>query len=459
MGAKILVVDDQANTLKVVGAILQDEGYEVFKAQNAREAVRVFRNQPGVDVVLADLKMPGVDGLELYRELKAIEAEIPFIIMTAHGTIKSAVEAMKEGVSNYLIKPLDYDELSIVLKKAISEKKISAELAELRREVREKRYFRDIVGTNPEMMEVFEVIRTAAPTDVSMLIKGETGAGKELLARAIHSLSGRLERPMVCINSAALTDSLLEAELFGHVKGAFTGATANKMGRLEYADKGTLFLDEIGAMSLNFQAKLLRFLQEGSFEPVGGVETRQVDVRVIAATNRDLHEEIAEGRFLRDLLYRLEVISITLPPLRERKEDIILLIEHFIKRFDREYGKDIRGVDDAALEALMKYPWPGNVRELENCVARAIILSKGSSIGVRDLPERIRDFTQDVQPNQNGLLDLTLPREGITICEMERELIEKTLDICNGNKTLSANCLGISRKALYAKMERYGIPV
>jgi DNA-binding NtrC family response regulator len=457
MKRKILVVDDQINTLKVISANLEVEDYTVFTAQSAQEALQIFESHKDIDVVLADLKMPGVNGLELYRKMSAIEIDIPYVIMTAHGTIESAVDAVKEGVTNYLIKPVNYHELSIVLEKAIHEKKISEELAELRREVREKDYFHEIIGADPKMQEIFEIIRTVAPTDAAVLIKGETGTGKELLARAIHSLSRRHDHPMICINSAALTDSLLEAELFGHVKGAFTGAIANKRGRLETANKGTLFLDEIGHMSLNLQTKLLRFLQEGTFEPVGSEETRKVDVRVIAATNRDLQEEISAGRFLGDLLYRIEVISITLPPLRERRDDIFLLINHFITYFGNKYGREIKSVHPEAVEALVNYDWPGNVRELENCIARAIILSKGSHILLKDFPERIKNYGDQAQIDRDKKFVLTVPDEGISIREMERELIEKTLQKCNGNKTLAANHLRISRKALYEKMGRYKI--
>jgi transcriptional regulator with PAS, ATPase and Fis domain len=292
---------------------------------------------------------------------------------------------------------------------------------------------------------------------VPVLIRGETGTGKELLAKAVHSLSKRHDRPMVCINSAALTDSLLEAELFGYTKGAFTGAFSNKKGRLESANRGTLFLDEIGHMSLNLQTKLLRFLQEGSFEPVGGVETRKVDVRVIAATNHDLREEIAAGRFLSDLLYRIEVITITLPPLRKRGDDIFLLVDHFIKRLCREYGKKIDGVHPRAMDALSRFHWPGNVRELENCIARAIILSKTTHIGLDDLPERLRDPAETPWDVHDAKFRISVPDEGVSIREMERELIIQTLEKCNGNKTLAASFLGINRKTLYEKMDRYQI--
>ena len=459
MKNKILVVDDSKSTLQVVCAILEKDGSEPLKAHSAKEALSLFEKNRDIDVILADLKMPGTDGLKLYQMINAQDKDIPFVIMTAHGTVESAVEAMKEGVTNYLIKPLNYDELSIVLTKAIREKRMTKELTELRREVREKDYFREIIGSHPKMNEIFEIIRTAAPTDVPVLIKGETGTGKELMAKALHSLSIRHDRSMICINSAALADSLLEAELFGHVKGAFTGAIANKKGRLESAHGGTLFLDEIGHMSLNLQAKLLRFLQEGTFEPVGGIEERNVDVRVITATNRDLTKEISDGRFLSDLLFRIEVISITLPPLRERGDDIFLLVNHFIKRFREAYGKNVEGISQEAMDALIHYPWPGNIRELENCIARALILSKDRLIGLSDLPDKIT-ISKNVLPiTPDKTFKLSLPEKGISIKEVECELIKQTLDQFNGNKSEVANILGISRKTLYEKMVRYGLEV
>lgn len=457
MGKKILIVDDQLNTLKVVGAILQDENYEVLKAESAARALEILEGERGIDVVLADLKMPGMDGLELYRKMRAIDRNTPFVIMTAHGTIQSAVEAMKEGVTNYLIKPLNYEELSIVLERAIREKEISRELASLRQEVREMHSFENIIGASQKMLDVFEILRTVSPTDATVLIQGETGTGKELLAKAIHSLSRRRDRTLVCINSAALTETLLEAELFGYVKGAFTGAVTNKPGRLEMADGGTLFLDEIGQMSLNLQSKLLRFLQEGNFEPVGSVSSRSVDVRVIAATNHDLQEEIKAHRFLSDLFYRIEVISITLPPLRERREDVLLLANHFIKRYSKQYEKQMEDITPRALEALTNYSWPGNVRELENVIARAVILSKDKGIDVLDLPERIKSHEAPAVSETTAPFMAEIPDAGIKLKEMERELIQRTLEKCQGNKSLAADLLGISRKALYEKISRYGI--
>ena len=401
--------------------------------------------------------MPGKDGLWLYHQTKRLEENIPFLIMTAHGTVESAVQAMKDGVTNYLIKPLNYEELSVVLERAIRDIEISRELAHLRQKVKEGESFQNIIGISKVMRNVFETLRTVAPTDAPILIQGETGTGKELLAKAIHSLSKRQDRNMVCINSAALTETLLEAELFGYVKGAFTGAVSNKKGRLESSDGGTLFLDEIAHMSLKLQSKLLRFLQDGAFEPVGSMETRKVNVRVISASNRNLQESISEGLFLKDLFYRLEVISITMPPLRERKDDIPVLVDHFVRQYARQYEKSVKGIQPKALEALLCHSWPGNVRELENCLARGVILTKGNEISLNDLPEKIRILSSVGTPSGKQHFVGEIPEKGITIREMEKELIGKTLAKCNGNKSLTAEFLGISRKALYEKITRHGI--
>lgn len=457
MKKKILIVDDKSNTLKVVGAILQDEGYDVLGVQSAREALRIFEKRGNIDAILADLKMPDMDGLELFKRMKDNESDIPFIIMTAYGTIESAVEAMKEGVANYLVKPLNYEELSIVLQRAIKEKEISKELARLRQKAEQEYSFQNIIGSSQRMKDIFELSRTVGPTDAPILIYGETGTGKELLARALHALSRRRDRDMICINSAALAESILEAELFGYVKGAFTGAAVDKKGRFELADGGTLFLDEIGHTSLNLQSKLLRFLQEGTFEPVGSTETRKVDVRVITASNRSLEKEIKVGRFMSDLFYRIEVISITLPPLRDRVEDIPLLVNHFIKRYATQYEKAIDGIDTQAIELLVRYRWPGNVRELENCIARAVILCKKTKINIGDLPAKIKTVDAHFQSGREEGYIHTIPEKGLKIKEIEHELIRKTIEKCRGNKSLTAELLGISRKSLYEKLHRYGI--
>ncbi|MFH1156032.1 MAG: sigma-54 dependent transcriptional regulator [Pseudomonadota bacterium] len=452
----LLIVDDQANSLKVLTAILRDEGYMILPAAGAGEALEIFNSSVYIDAVLSDLKMPKMDGLELFRKMNEKHKPPPFIIMTAYGTVKSAVQAVKCGVTDYLIKPLDYEELSIVLERVIRERETSVELDSLKEQFQDGEVFHGIIGNTPGMRGIFEMVRTVGPTDVSVLICGETGTGKELLARSLHLESRRRNEQMVCINSAALSENLLEAELFGHVKGAFTGADSYRKGRLEMADNSTLFLDEIGQMSVRLQAKLLRFLQEMTFEPVGSVETRSVNARIIAATNLDLREEIRKKNFLRDLLYRIEVISIHLPPLRDRKEDIYLLVHHFIRRYAMKYGKAIHGVEPEVMKALAGFDWPGNIRELKNCIARAVILSKKTKLGLEDLPDVcVTDAGRLAGKPGHPFFDL--PDNGIRIQDMEKELIQETLMKCGGNKSHTAVKLGISRKTLYEKMARLGI--
>jgi len=453
---KILIVDDQINALKVLMAILADEGYEVSKATSGTEALSILRKEEKIDAVLADLKMPGMDGMDFFRSVKEMRGSIPFIIMTAYGTVKSAVQALKEGVTNYLIKPLDFDELIIMLDKSIREREMATELEQLRKKMDEGKTFHQIIGHSQKMREIFEMVMTVGPTDASILIHGETGTGKELLARAIHAESQRRDENLVCINSAALTESLLEAELFGYIKGAFTGASSNRKGRLETADRGTLFLDEIGHMSLRLQSKLLRFVQEMVFEPVGSTDSRSVDVRLIAATNLDLQEEIKAGRFLSDLLYRIEVISIRVPSLRERRDDIPLLVEHYLRKYAERYKKRVNSVSASAMDILSAYAWPGNIRELKNCMARAVILSKGQTLQPEDFSDKAA-AGEGAAAEPRGLHSLELPENGIRLRDMEIELVRKTLLQCRGNKSLTAQSLGISRKALYEKMERYGI--
>jgi len=453
----ILIVDDRKSTLKVISALLKDEGYHVLRAGSGFEALDIFRRRKEIDAVLSDLKMPGMDGLDLYRQMKKIRTPPPFVIMTAYGTVQSAVQALKEGAANYLIKPLNYDELSIVLDKAVREYAVSMELKALKKEMGREQAFHGMIGSDPKITDLFDRVRTVGPTDASVLIYGETGTGKELLAQALHMESLRQNGEMVCINSAALSESLLEAELFGYVKGAFTGALADRKGRLEMAHKGTLFLDEIGHMSLGLQSKLLRFLQEMAFEPVGGSTSRSVDVRIIAATNLDLQAEIRAGRFLNDLLYRIEVVPMHLPALRERRDDIYLLVDHFMRQFARQYNKSITKIDPQALQAISDYHWPGNVRELKNCIARSVILSKSSTITTADLPEKITNASGLAAPQPDEAFIQRLPEEGVTLNRMERELIRMTLAKNRGNKSLTAQSLGISRKTLYEKIERYGI--
>jgi DNA-binding NtrC family response regulator len=454
---KILVVDDRINTLKVMMAILEDEGYTILTATRGAKALEIFEEYPNIDLVLSDLKLPEMDGVELYRKMSQIRKVPPFIIMTAYGTVKSAVQAMKEGISNYLIKPINYEELAIVLERAILENERSEELLNLQEQVRNDHSFHSIIGSCPEMTEIFDLIRTVGPTDVPVLILGETGTGKELLARALHLESTRRDQGMICINSAALTESLLEAELFGYVKGAFTGAVNDKKGRLEIADQGTLFLDEIGQMSMVLQAKLLRFLENMTFEPIGSTETRKVDVRLIAATNLDLNEEIRKGRFLKDLLYRIEVISIRLPPLHQRQQDIPLLVHSVIKQYAAQFKKDVEGVQPDLMEVLCRYPWPGNVRELKNSLARAIILSKGPLLTLENFPEKVVSGLEEPTSIRPKKILAPISENGVRLRDLEVELIKETLKKCDGNKSIAARQLGISRKTLYEKMARFGI--
>jgi len=453
---KILVVDDRINTLKVMMAILEDEGYTILTATRGSKALEIFKEFPNIDLVLSDLKLPEMDGVELYRQMSRIRKAPPFIIMTAYGTVRSAVQAMKEGISNYLIKPINYEELAIVLERVILENERSEALINLQKQVLNDHSFHSIIGSCPEMVEIFDLIRTVGPTDVPVLILGETGTGKELLARALHLESSRRDQRMICINSAALTESLLEAELFGHVKGAFTGAVQEKKGRLEIADQGTLFLDEIGQMSMVLQAKLLRFLENMTFEPLGSTETRKVDVRLIAATNLDLNEEIKKGRFLKDLLYRIEVISVHLPPLNQRQQDIPFLIHSFIEQFAIQFKKEVDGVHPELMEILCRYPWPGNVRELKNCLARAVILSKGPLLTPENFPDKIISELNNLNFVPKKIL-APISENGVRLKDMEFELIRETLKKCDGNKSIAAKQLGISRKTLYEKMARFGI--
>ena len=450
----ILVVDDQVNTLRVLALFLKDNGFLVHKALGGKRALALYREMPHLDVILSDLKMPGMDGLTLFKKMEAIKKTPPFIIMTAYATVQTAINALKAGVTDYLIKPLNFEELPLTLAKVLKQKEMSRELDLLRRQVGQNTSFQGMIGQSETMLKVFELIKTVAPTDAPVLITGETGSGKELIAKSLHKKSHRKDGPMVSINCAALTESLLEAQLFGHKKGSFTGALKDTMGLLEKADQGTLFLDEIDKMSLALQAKLLRFLEEKTFRPVGGSQTKNVDVRIIAASNQDLAQHIRQGGFLCDLLYRIEVIKIKAPCLKERKEDIPLLCKHFLEHYARHYRKPVNGINTPCLEALANYHWPGNVRELKNCLARAVILSRSKTIKPDDLPAKITGSAQK-KPHTGPGFNLAMP--GSSLKEMETSLIQNTMEHCKGNKSLAARMLGISRKGLYQKLKRLGL--
>ena len=391
MKFNVLVVDDEKNIREGLGKALELDGHNVILAPDGKKALEII-NSREIDLVIADLKMPGLSGQELLKQVTAAYPTIPVIILTGHGTIETAVDAMRDGAFDFLTKPVNLDRLSLLVKRALSNRKLILEHRALKEEVEKierKQKFARIIGKSPEMKKVLDVVEQVAPTRASVLITGESGVGKELVADALHNLSDRKDHPFIKVHCAALTESLLESELFGHERGAFTGAVATKRGRFELAHTGSIFLDEIGEISPAVQIKILRVLQEKKFERVGGEETREVDVRIISATNRDLKAEIQKGNFREDLYYRLNVVNINVPPLRERKEDIALLVAAFLKEFSEENGKDITGIDPKAKSALYGYSWPGNIRELRNCIESAVVMSKGNVITMMDLPPSI----------------------------------------------------------------------
>jgi DNA-binding NtrC family response regulator len=376
---KILIADDEPNIRRVLEAVFTRDGHQVITAENGRKAMDVLSTTPDVDVLISDLIMPDMNGVELLEAARQINPGISVLMITAHGTIKSAVDAMRLGAFDYITKPFDMDEIKIVVKKAMERKSLVDENKDLRQQLKTKYRFDNIVGNSPKMQEVFKLVERVADSRASVLVRGESGTGKELIARALHYNSSRAQNPFVAVACVALSEQLLESELFGHEKGSFTGAVGQKPGRFEMAHTGTLFLDEIGDIPGNVQMKLLRVLQEREFERVGGLKTVKVDVRLVTATNQNLEKEVAEGNFREDLYYRLQVVQIFLPPLRERKEDIPLLAEHFIEKYNRENNKKVKFVGPEALEMMIKYRWPGNVRELENVMERAIVLAESSA--------------------------------------------------------------------------------
>lgn len=450
---RVLLVDDNAGSLRALDAFLHEEGFDAVTTTDPLKAEKMFKEGPPFDIVLSDLKMPGMDGLQLFQRLKSLDRQLLFIIMTAHGTIESSVKALKEGVYDYLVKPINIEELSIVLEKSLRERKQAAELDALRHAVKAQYGFDNIISESPQMEEVFSILRAVSPTDATVLVTGETGTGKELITNAIHYNSRRNGAPIICINCAALTEHLLEAELFGYVKGAFTGATTDRIGRLEAAHRGTLFLDEVGQMSLSLQTKLLRFLEERTFEPVGSVNTRTVDVRIIAATNKDLQREVLKQRFLPDFFYRLQVIRIPIPPLRDRKVDIPLLVNHFLQKAAIANNRDVPAVSPEAMDAFLAYSWPGNVREVRNTIDRVVILARHHTIELKDLPSEMLRSAGLIEAETHFIKHL--PAQGMMLRHVEKELIKKSLIQFQGHRSRTAQALGISRKSLYERMHRF----
>lgn len=449
MSQRILIIDDEEHMRRILCKALEQEGYETDMAGDGPDGLDLL-NRREMDLVLLDIKLPTMDGMEVLKSIKELYPALPVIVITAYGSIEMAVAAIKAGAADYITKPFDMDELILQVKKALEVHRLMNEVEFLRSELSQK--YKDVLlySKSPAMQGIYELIKRIADSEATVLLTGESGSGKEVIARAIHYSSRRANKPFVAINCAALPDSLLESELFGYEKGAFTGATSRKPGRFEMADGGTIFLDEIGDMSINMQAKLLRVLQDRSFEHLGGNDTISVDVRIIAATNRDLQKAMKEGAFREDLYYRLSVIPINVPPLRERKEDIPDLALHFLKRYDKR-GL-IKGISRQAMDELRDYNWPGNIRELENAIERAVILCDSGVIQ----PEHLPISVQRDEPSQPAL-NIDIPDQGIDLETLEKQLIKKALEKTGGNQTKAAKLLGLTRSALIYRMQRDGI--
>jgi DNA-binding NtrC family response regulator len=443
---RILIVDDEANARTALAELLRDEGYAVETAADGFKALPKLEEFVP-DLVVTDLKMPGLNGLELMQKLRERDPDAVVIVMTAFGAVDSAVQAMKQGAADYLTKPVNVDELSLVLKRELERKRLRAEAGQLREKLSERRRIDKIIGSSAPMQQVFDTVLQIAPSRASVLITGESGTGKELIAAAIHEHSPRAKGPFVKLHCAALAESLLESELFGHERGAFTGAVGRREGRFEQANGGTLFLDEIGEISPTIQVKLLRFLQEHEFERVGGNTTVKVDVRVVTATNRNLLQRVKDGQFREDLYYRLNVVSIEMPALRQRSSDIALLASHFLRKYAAENGKTLDGFSDEALAQLATYDWPGNVRELENAIERAVVVCKKGRVGVEDLTAAIIA----AKPRGDGVP--TVP--GATMAELERYAIMKTLEHTGGSTSRAAEMLGISPRTIQYRLQEY----
>jgi two-component system response regulator PilR (NtrC family) len=451
--ARILVVDDERSMQEFLEIFLRGEGYEVVTAGDV-DAARGRLESDDFDVVITDIQMPGGSGLDLLRAANQVAPETMVIMITAYATTETAIAAMKEGAYDYLTKPFQVDEIRLVVEKALEKKSLALENRRLRSELRTRSRSRRIIGSSGPMQRVLELVGQVADSRANVLVTGESGTGKEVVARAIHEMSERRDGPFIVVNCAAIPENLLESELFGHVRGAFTGALHNKEGLFELADKGTLFLDEVGDLPLALQVKLLRVIQEKSYRRVGGTQDQQADVRVVSATNRRLEEEVANGRFREDLYYRLNVIEIPLPPLRERKDDLALLADHFVDKYSRELGKKVEGISGEAFEQLLAYRFPGNVRELENVIERAVALTRGPVIDVEALP---RSVLARVEPAGAA----RIPAQGVSLDKLmedyERSLILEALGPAGGVKKRAAKLLGISFRSLRYRLEKLGI--
>ena len=450
MKPEILIVDDEAPHRAMLKTVLTAEGYTVFQAEDGDVAIEMVEKQ-FFNLILMDVRMKRVDGFEAQQKIQKISPQLPIIMMTAYGSVDAAVQAMKAGAIDYVTKPIDIDILMISIEKALASQQISEENAWLKARLDEKYDFAGIIGRSEPMKRLLESLSMVAPSDANILILGESGTGKELIANAIHHNSYRKDKPFIKINCAALPDTLLESELFGHEKGSFTGAVNKKIGRFKLADEGSIFLDEIAEMAPPTQAKILRVVQEQEFEPVGGTSSIRVDTRIIAATNRVLKKEVEAGRFREDLFYRLNVVELKIPPLRERRDDIPPLSEYFLLKYVQKNKRQISGFTPLAMDLLMRYDWPGNVRELENIIERSVIMTRSNTIGSTDLPATLRG--EDIDKVTNPV-DLS---PGRSLKDVEKEMILRTLEENNGNRTHAAKTLGISRRTLQLKLKEYGI--
>jgi DNA-binding NtrC family response regulator len=444
---KLLLVDDEVNTRNALAEMFREDGYQVETAADGFKALpKLEEFQP--DVVVTDLRMPGLDGIGLTQKVLELDPDCEVIITTAYGAIETAIEAMRKGATDYLIKPINIKELSLLIERALARKKLKKEAQQLRQRVNERFRLSRMIGSSASMQEVFQTVLQIAPSKASILLLGESGTGKELIAAAIHEYSNRAKGPFVKLHCAALAENLLESELFGHEKGAFTGAIGRREGRFQQADGGTLFLDEIGEISQGLQVKLLRFLQEHEFERVGGNQTIKVNVRVVAATNRNLWQRVQDGLFREDLYYRLNVVSLELPPLRSRSGDTPLLAMHFLKRYAEENQKEIEGFSPEALDCISRYPWPGNVRELENAIERAVVVCRTQEIKPEDLPQMLRTL-KATESN-------TIPHiPGATLEALEKYAILKTLEHTGGSTSKAADILGVSARKIQYKLHEY----
>ncbi len=452
--ARILVADNELSMRELLAITLKKEGYEVSTADGGEAAIDALRREP-FDLVIADVRMPTVDGIQVLKAAKDLAPETVVIMITAFSSTETAVEAMKLGAYDYITKPFKLDEIKLIIKNALERKRLREENLFLRKQLETQYRFESIIGKSPKVVELFDTIRKIADSQATVMITGESGTGKEVVARAIHFNSYRRDRPFVSVNFGAIPDGLMESELFGHVRGSFTGAVANKIGLFSAADGGTLFLDEITAIPPFLQVKLLRVIQEREIRRVGDTKDIKVDVRLIAASNKDLEASVADGTLREDLFYRLNVIPTHLPPLRERREDIPLLVAHFLQKFGKELGKEVRGVSPEALALLEQYHWPGNIRELENVIERAVVLGTGDVLTVEALPESLR------RPRAPAALDLDLPPEGLnleaTVDKLEKKLLQLALERTNGIQTRAAELLGMTFRQFRYKLQKHGL--